>query len=474
MKMSNSKFRRLHPLAVWLSSLATMKDMLIPIILLVLTSLFGGTQDSSFIWKMGIGGILLVFAAVRGGLIWLRYSFAVIDGELRVEHGVFVRTKQFISHERIQTIDLTEGIWHRMFGLVRVQIETAGGSKPEVILTAVTLEEAKWIKEQLVRPNMVDFSTAKEQKLNTKQVLSIGHLLISGATSGTIGVTFAFLFAGIFQLEQILPEFRWFDYMSGLLNWSYIFIIFIIIFLVSWLAAIGGTILKFANFTLIRDGNELHISRGLLERRQLTIPLARIQAIRLVEGVLRGPLGFVTIHVESAGYGTNKGESTVLFPILARKKLQLFLKDFAPQYEEVGEVNFNPLPIKALTGYLIRPSLPMFIFMIPLAVLVPYGSFVFVGLPFVLLYGFWKYKSAGWAREDQILLLKTRLLGQTTAMIPKGRIQWYETQQSPIQFRSGLSSFSAAVASGKRFKLTGLDLQTNHEIFQWLDQKNKF
>src|SRR5690554_3759247 len=155
MKMSSTDFRRLHPLAAWLSSLGTIKEMLIPIIILILTTLFrGGVEDPSFVWKMGFGGIFLLFAATRGFLTWLRYSFTITNGELRVERGIFIRTKQFISHERIQTIDLTEGIWHRLFGVVRVQIETAGGSKPEVILTAVTLEEAKWIKEQLVRPKV--------------------------------------------------------------------------------------------------------------------------------------------------------------------------------------------------------------------------------------------------------------------------------------------------------------------------------
>lgn len=53
--------------------------------------------------------------------------------------------------ERIQTIDSSEGIIQRIFGLVKVQVETAGGTtEAEAIFTAVTKEEAGLLKEELL------------------------------------------------------------------------------------------------------------------------------------------------------------------------------------------------------------------------------------------------------------------------------------------------------------------------------------
>jgi putative membrane protein len=62
-------------------------------------------------------------------------------------------------------------------------------------------------------------------------------------------------------------------------------------------------VLAHAGFTLSREGDFLYVKRGLLERREATIPLARIQAVRISEGVLRQPFGLASLRVESAGYG---------------------------------------------------------------------------------------------------------------------------------------------------------------------------
>ena len=46
--------------------------------------------------------------------------------------------------------------------------------------------------------------------------------------------------------------------------------------LFAWLLAIAGTVLAHYGFTLSRDGEFLYVKRGLLERREATIPLGRI------------------------------------------------------------------------------------------------------------------------------------------------------------------------------------------------------
>ncbi len=61
-------------------------------------------------------------------LAWRRFTYRMEDDEFRVESGVITKKKKYISLERIQTVNTSEGIFQRIFGLVRVQIETAGGT----------------------------------------------------------------------------------------------------------------------------------------------------------------------------------------------------------------------------------------------------------------------------------------------------------------------------------------------------------
>src|SRR5215210_2272464 len=80
--------------------------------------------------------------------------------------------------------------------------------------------------------------------------------------------------------SQFLDDFLSDDFVRRLVenlmpNWLMVFLILIPVgLLVAWLLAIAGTVLAYNGFTLSREGNFLYIKRGLLERREATIPLS--------------------------------------------------------------------------------------------------------------------------------------------------------------------------------------------------------
>lgn len=51
------------------------------------------------IWNFRICFIVMALAFVS----WLRFTYRVEDGELKIESGVFVRKNRYIRFERIQT-----------------------------------------------------------------------------------------------------------------------------------------------------------------------------------------------------------------------------------------------------------------------------------------------------------------------------------------------------------------------------------
>src|SRR5690625_3674904 len=75
-------------------------------------------------------------------LSWLRFTYYVEDDELRNEQGILNRKKRYISINRIHKIDLTANVIHRLFRLVKVQIDTASNSgDAEVSLSAIRKSE---------------------------------------------------------------------------------------------------------------------------------------------------------------------------------------------------------------------------------------------------------------------------------------------------------------------------------------------
>lgn len=67
------------------------------------------------------------------------------------------------------------------------------------------------------------------------------------------------------------------------------------------------------------------ISRGIIEKHQVTIPLRKIQAIKIKENIIRQLFGFVTVSIVSAGGGDREKEEgalTILFPMIHKKSFR--------------------------------------------------------------------------------------------------------------------------------------------------------
>lgn len=78
-------------------------------------------------------------------------------------------------------------------------------------------------------------------------------------------------------------------------GWIYMVAILLV---VSWMISTIGYALKHGNFTVNRKNDEVRISQGLLERKELVLKLHRIQGITIKEGILRQPFGYCAVQVE--------------------------------------------------------------------------------------------------------------------------------------------------------------------------------
>lgn len=459
-----SEPRRLHPLAMLFTLVKLLRNAIIPIIGLIIASLNDLDQLIRFTWLIWvIVGLVFVVTFVLPSVVsWYRFTYRVEDGELKIEHGAFVKKHRYIRKERIQSIDHTVSIFHRPFGLVKVRIETAGGTtEPEAELSAVRKEEALKL-EELLYGNGDDTEEEREgTDVDARRKLTTSHLLLAGATSGKIGVVLSIVAAIFSQAGDLLPEDFYSSVFRDLIDSSLQFIAFLLvgIAIIAWGLAIAATVIKYAGFTLTRTDEELQISYGLLERRRVTIELRRVQAVRIVEGVMRQPFGFAALYLESAGGSGGKDEdfSTILFPLLPKEEVASFLDAFVPGYPIDAEL--TPVPNTALRHYLMRLLIPVLIITVPVAVWVPFGTPALLLLPLAAILGFMQYRTAGWAMQENFRILRFRGLARTTVVVPRKNIQAGEMRQSLFQRRSGLATYQVSVISrmaGKNFRVAHL------------------
>lgn len=93
-----------------------------------------------------------------------------------------------------------------------------------------------------------------------------------------------------------------------------------ILMAVSWVISTAGYALKYANFKIERNGNEVRIVQGLFDKKEFVLKLHRIQAITVKEGILRQPFGYCSVEVEVIQSIEAAGNEVTLHPFMKKKR----------------------------------------------------------------------------------------------------------------------------------------------------------
>lgn len=345
--MFNEKYK-LHPIAAVINFTKGLKELILPFAIIIITngfSLSAGNGMWITILPTVIMLVLMILFLIHGVLRWYTFVYWFEDDELRVEYGLFVKKKRYIPFERIQSFNHKEGIFHRIFGLVQVMVETAGGNdgKPEVVLTAITKDAAKQIemvtkkvKETIVENDELEQTIVIETPSKIIHKMSPKDLVILATTSNSMGVVLAGVVAVLSQIAEFIPYEKIYEEVSSIVKFGVVVISVSIIFaiLLTWIISVLITFINYYGFTVTEEEDRLIITRGLLEKKRVTIPLNRIQAIKIVENPFRQLFGLAGVAFESAsgGFGGNDKKITV-FPIISKKTMYKRLEELFPQFE---------------------------------------------------------------------------------------------------------------------------------------------
>jgi len=493
--------RRQHPSLIVINAVRQLRGLVIPIAVLIIS---GGSRDE--LWGPALGLVVALFSLVSQALVWWQYRYEVTGGELQVRSGILARRERLIPLERIQSIDVNETPLQRLFRVVGIRVETAagGGGDTDVKLDALSNAEANLLRQRLAAQQSTMATTHPEETSQPTSPgaavvapdegtllrrLSTRELLIAGATSGRVGPALALVGFGTQFADDLIPERYWARFFTsnpGAVGFSVtnIVAIIIVIAIFAWLMAIGSMVLTFAQCEVRRQGDRLYVSHGLLDRRRRSIPLRRIQAITISEGLLRQPFGLATINFESAGYGKDTPESGTLFPLIHTSEIPAFLAAVSPDFTAPLDPSMlAPLPPRSRGRYIMAgvwSLLVMTVIAVPVAAWISWspwwwGLAPLVFVPFAAIAGWWNFQNTGWLIDDQERwLARTGDFNRVTSIVPRRRLQHWSVHQDPLQRRATLATFGAAVASGGgggTFHLKHLDATTANALLDRLGQR---
>lgn len=433
-------------------------------------------------------GLLTIFSAFEK---WYYTTYWVENNVLHVKQGLFVKKESYLNKERVQTINTSSNILYQMLGLKKIQIETAGGGDDaEVSLAGITEDEAKELISLLNEPTpevkvektseeVVEKEVMAEEKQATEYKLTLKEILLASVTSGQFGLLFSLIFFVYHQVDEYIPKWIKKSVESYVMDhdiygWIYMVAILLV---VSWIISTIGYALKHGNFTVNRKNDEVRISQGLLERKELVLKLHRIQGITIKEGIFRQMFGYCAVQVEviqSKGLGEEKDKVT-LHPIIRKDRVQELLAHLQLPYEL--NTNIIALPKSALRRYLIDSFIFFAMLAIPLTGISIYFEKYFIMwalIPLAILtftLGYATFKTNGYSVNGEQITLVYRSLGKYTGLVRRRHVQSMEKTQSYFQRRADLCTYKFSSASSN-YKIEHTRVEDAKRMQDWYKKKS--
>jgi putative membrane protein len=422
------------------------------------------------LWLLVVGAVALLAWAT---LEWVRYTYRLEADSLRIEEGVLARKLRVIPFDRIQQVDLIRKPLHRVLGMATLRVETAGGGgAAEVDLDVIPLAEAQALRSRLLRAKAgaaavaaggEDAVAAPVQAAPPERALlrlSVGEVMLAGIT-GTRAAAVLVVLGPLSQLADWFPNLS--DWVLRRFNPEAVapttpaaVLAVAVLAVAVWLGlAAASSIVTDYGFTLATaGGGDLVVRRGLLERREAVMPIARLQVVRIDESLLRRALGLASIRIQSAGRSGGRDEtaSRLSIPVLPRSAVDQVLGELLPGADPLPALRTPPPAARrrSVVRGVVQSVPPIVAVGAVLWLLLspPTAVAALLLVPLGVLGGLAAYRNLGHARRDGFLYARRGVAIRVTTVVPVAKAQSGSVRSTPFQRRAGLANLHVDVAGG--------------------------
>jgi putative membrane protein len=469
--------RRQNAIAVlllFLNNLRSWAAALLPIIFLA------GKNSGSGIFYLflfiGIG-IFVLLAFVGFSIAqYQRFVFYVKDNHFVLEKGVISRTKVEIPVERIQSIHLKRNIFHRIFNITALQVESAGSKGAELEIKALDqpfaaslrnflYETKKGLKTQQdaaivdsVVPESTDNQTVEIEDEPVKPLLRLSALevLLVGLTENHLRTGFlalAIVFGYGNQLIQYMED-QLDEYLKegaeqiAKFGFNMIVLGIVLFMVVSVLLSIIRTALKFANFKAWHKADVLNIQTGLLSIKEYQVPKRKIQYIRKSTNPLRRLLGICTMRIYQASSDVVLNNN-VEMPGFKENSLSQLYEEYLPETNAEIIWELHPDTFYRFRFILFR-SIPLLGLIIAGAILLnPYIALsALLVIPGIIYWAIRYHDSIRLKLYAEGMKVESGWIFREVIDIPIYKLQNFSLKQSIFQERRDLFSLNFHTSSG--------------------------
>lgn len=357
---------------------------------------------------------LPLFFMLLGAWSWWITRFFIDDTELRIEQRGLSHESRRIAYTRIQSIDLTQPFAARLLGLAELTIDVGAGES--ATLSYLSRGRADELRYQLLkRAQAVSVSAASSMDASEPHTassiwddhapqdqvlvrLQTQDLILGAALAHQLWLLVLVLGVGPLVAALLIPGVPLEAFGAGALP----------LIIAVW-GFVANRVTSQFRYTLAQTPNGLKITRGMTTLRTQTVPVHRVQAVRITQSILWRLIGRQRVDLVVLGGGgssaDNEDASGTLLPIGTPTQVRAAINAIWPDFDHES-IAITPPPPRAR-------------WLAPLA-----------------------YPWLGYGHDDRVAIARTGWLTRTIVAIPHHRLQSLNVSQGPIDHMLGVATVS--------------------------------
>ncbi|MDE6035050.1 MAG: hypothetical protein K2G36_03990 [Ruminococcus sp.] len=320
-----------HPLRILRYSAKNIWLLIFPLLRGVKTIRFDA--ESFYNWVRGawfdiaVIGIIIVFGYIR----WHFSGIELTDKYLIRWEGISAKIKTKIPYASVSTVTVEKPLWLVPVRAMKISCDTSAGNYKSADLRIMVT--GKFCKDFLARvPDVNQKNRLEEIPETTPLSVLLFSVFFSSGLSGTVYIATFFMKGGDIARDIINVSLdRLTETTEKLAEKLIIRIPSVAVFMGAffigaWFISFLLNFFRYYGFSVDGDESCIKIFCGLLNRREYRITSAHINYTDLRQNLIMKFTGSVAVNISCAGYGSEKNQLPVLFPVKREKHIDKSLE----------------------------------------------------------------------------------------------------------------------------------------------------
>ncbi|PXV93587.1 putative membrane protein YdbT with pleckstrin-like domain [Lachnotalea glycerini] len=400
---------------------------------------------------VGFGIVLFLFFIVLLFHLnrWYKTTICLERGLLIVERNTLNKSKNTYTISNISNIDMEQSLFERLIGTYKIKIDTnssALADKTDIKIVFSKLKAIEFKREIMSLMGQVEVTDLLEIEDNDFDVAySLKSIVMNCFYTANIfsvlfligGVVGAFFLVRYGETNYTIHDLVK-DALGGLAA--------ILIAIISAIYTLSIGFFKFYGFKVRRKGERIQLDYGLLRKNMLTIPVDKINGIRVIQPFFSRIFGRYQVEAINIGTGDEKNESSSLLLSCTKEEVKMYMAVLLPEFEDFVEkpiekqstkyrlhIAFNIL-VELIVSVIILLIINYFVAIPSWIEWVALGSFFII----IVVGYIFSYYTVGYYVGEKYLIISRGIFNKTCLSIRYEKIQHIQMNETCMSKITGL------------------------------------